>query len=363
MNIVPLKKKNLLEDFGSLLFESEEPVNVERLAILSRITEQETISILKQIEVVLLSVGLITEWAGGCVRVTSGPSQDFIKLYREGNKDNLAEVVNDFIRAKQLDGRRDLTLKGYSQQLIKFVLEIGKLVENIQVKDIRKYLMTQNEGNAKATIANKVAVLRSFFNWLEREELISKNPMNKIDTPRTDAKSQMRLTHEQVEQIREVAKGIDEVLFETLYSSGIRVSEAVGLDWNDLDLEKGVLVVRDGKGGKDRTTFLSTKACRRLRQYKSERKDVGEYVFRSNYRRRMSKETIERRIKNLGESANIKKVTPHTLRRTFATHLLSKGMEIEKVQILLGHEDIKTTQIYAETDLADAEYSYRKFME
>lgn len=352
------------EEFGALLFVTEEPVSVQRLALLSSVTEKEVLSSLKTIEDTAQRMGLVMERVDGNIKLSASPrSLEFIKKYRAGNVNNLLGVVEEFIHAKRLDGRRDLTLKGYSQQLVKFVLDVSKPVESVQVRDIRKYLMNQNKGNAKSTIANKVAVLRSFFAWLEREEIIIKNPMKKIDAPKKETKAQKVLSHEQIEQMREKARGINEVLFEVLYSSGIRVSEAVNLDWADLDLEKGVLLVRNGKGGKDRTTFLSTKACRRLRQYKALRKDNDIYVFRSNYKRRMSKETIERRIKFLGVIAGIPKITPHTMRRTFATHLLGKGMEIEKLQILLGHDDIKTTQIYAKTNLADAEYSYRKFME
>jgi len=273
--------------------------------------------------------------------------------------------VDEFIHVLNLRGRAETTIDNYENFLNYFIGFVDKEINTITVRDIRKVLMWEKKekGNKKSTISTKVSIIKSFFSWLEVEEIITSNPANKIEKPKINKnKKRKYLSHEQIEKLRESAeKLIDRVMVEVLYTSGIRVSEAVNLDWNNIDFESKNLFIQNGKGGKNRTTPISTKAILLLKKYLETRKDDEEWVFQSNFKRRMSKESIERHIRLLGEEAGIKKrITPHTLRHSLATHLLNQGLKINMVQKILGHSKLSTTQIYAKTNMDNIDYHYRK---
>jgi len=153
----------------------------------------------------------------------------------------------------------------------------------------------------------------------------------------------------------------DTVLFETLYSSGLRVSECSDLNWSDIDFIQNEIQVIEGKGKKNRITKLSIKAELLLKRYKNKRKDNNEWIFQSRYTRRMSRNTIERRIKKLGKRVGLDiNLTPHKLRHSFATNLSRKNVPIEVIKELMGHEDINTTMRYVEVDKNNIDYNYNQ---
>jgi integrase/recombinase XerD len=270
--------------------------------------------------------------------------------------------IQEFLLYHKLRSRRPSTLKSYEQFLTRFFGEVGKPPEDITTNEIRMFLMTEeSKGNKPATLVTKIAILRSFYTWLEREEYIVKNPMRRIDKPKLPQSLPKYLTYDELEAIREAAVTLmDQLLVEVLYCTGARVSELVAFDWADLDLEGKKALIRDGKGGKQRIVFLSTKAVRLLRRYKATRKDDDPYVFRSREKRRMSKESVEWHIRKLAKQAGIqKRVTPHCMRHSIATHLLAGRMPLEGVQKILGHTKASTTQIYAITQMALVEQDYR----
>lgn len=160
--------------------------------------------------------------------------------------------------------------------------------------------------------------------------------MRKIDKPKTDPPAPKYLTHEEIELIREACKKlIDRCLVEVMYGSGLRVSEVVALNWDDIDWQAKTITVRDGKGGKSRIVPISTKESLLLRRLKEQRRDNNPWVFQSQYRQRM-------------------------VRNSLATHLLEAGCPIDVVQAILGHEDISTAQVYAKTQRSTVETWYRK---
>src|SRR5690606_24101701 len=146
--------------------------------------------------------------------------------------------------------------------------------------------------------------LRSLFMWLEREELMEKITMLRIGAPVEDKPPPKFLTRAEIERLRDACRRpMERLVLEVLYSSWHRVSEAVALDWDDVNLDGKYLLVRDGKGGKARQAPLSTRAVMLLRQYREQRKDGNPWVLQSQFRRRMSKESIERTMRVLGERA------------------------------------------------------------
>lgn len=294
--------------------------------------------------------GICVSWDGGRVELVVNPR--FAGAVYQASRSDIErsyDLIEEYLSVQRQRGCRPKTIESYRLFLRRYAREVGRPVDEVDTRDVRRFLMTEEKrGNVLSTVASKIHRLSSLYKWLEREELIEKNPMLRIDAPKLPKRQPRWLTHEEIEQVREIARGMDRLLLEVLYSSGLRVSEAVALDWADLDLNSKTVTVRDGKGGKSRQTMLSTRAVMLLRQYQDKRADNDPWVFQSQFRRRMSKESIERRIRNLGDRAGLRRrLTPHRLRHSFARHLLEAGMPPDVLQALMGHEDIRTTQGYS----------------
>lgn len=272
--------------------------------------------------------------------------------------------LQDYLDAQRLRGRRMSTLEAYELFLARFLRTVGKPVTQITVKDVRLFLIREGDrGNKPATLASKIAKLRSFFRWLHRERLVREDPMELIDAPHVPEPPPKFLSYDEIEAVREAAVGhpVREVIVEVLYSSGMRVSELVALDWRDINLVLKQAAVRDGKGGKSRVVPLSTRAARLLQRLLERRKDKQLWVFRSQFNQRMSKATVQWHMRKLGEQAGLPfQLTPHQLRHSLATHLLNAGMPLDQIQLVLGHRNIQTTQRYARTQLQSVEQYYRR---
>ena len=274
------------------------------------------------------------------------------------------EHLQDYLDAQRLRGLRMSTLDAYEQFLARFIREIGKSVTTVTTRDLRRFLlMEERRGNKPATLASKISKLTTFFDWLQRERIIRENPMDLIDAPRIPEPPPKYLSYDELEAVREAAAGnlLRETLVETLYSSGVRVSELVALDRRDLNLTQKRATVREGKGGKSRVVPISTRASRLLQRLLDERTDNDPWVFRSQFDRRMSVSSVQWHIAKLGEQAKLMfQLTPHQLRHSLATHLLNAGMPLDQIQLILGHSNIQTTQRYARTQLQSAEQYYRR---
>lgn len=228
--------------------------------------------------------------------------------------------------------------------------------EAITVREFLTYLYGQNY--SKSTTARKLATLRSFYKFLMRRGLISVNPLSTIRTPRQDKRLPKCLDVEQIQKLLEtpgdadILSARDKAILEVLYSSGIRVSELVELDMSDLDLQEGVLRVR-GKGRKDRLAPIGSQAIKALQKYFEYRAGqsggqplVGR-VFLNKHGGPLSTRSVRRKLdKYLAMAGLDPGISPHTLRHSFATHLLNNGADLRSVQELLGHQSISTTQIY-----------------
>ncbi len=302
--------------------------------------------------------GLELRWVGESVEIV--PKHKYIQTLYSSKEDSYQRsnnLINAFLQAKQLAAT---TEKGYRSFLLRFASGLDVAIDDVDTQTIRAFLSEERRrGNSTNSIVTKIHKLNSLYNWLTLEEYIYKNPMNRVEKPQETKAPPKYLTYEELELLRESANGITKVIFETLYSTGLRVSELVDLDRQDIDFIEKTVWVRDGKGGKSRQSKLSTRAAMILKQYLSSRTDNEPWVFRSNYKRRMSTHSVGRYLRLLGERAGIRrKLTPHMLRHTFATHLLDSGTPIDLVQYLLGHESVKTTQVYAQTNPKNVEHFY-----
>jgi len=242
---------------------------------------------------------------------------------------------------------------------------ITAAIVNANVELLRKYLAHLAEQNySPATMARKIATLRSFYKWAQKRGLVPSNPMTMIRTPRQSKRLPRAITVEQVERLlsapddREALGSRDRAMLETLYSTGIRVSELVDLDVDDLDEQGEGLRVR-GKGKKERLVPLGSHALAAIRHYRQvlaaderlsgawnpDRRDRP--LFVNKHGGRLSSRSVRRKLdKYLKQVGLDPSISPHTLRHSFATHLLDNGADLRSVQELLGHQSLSTTQTY-----------------
>jgi integrase/recombinase XerC len=229
--------------------------------------------------------------------------------------------------------------------------------EPLTIREFLAYLYGQNY--TKSTTARKLATLRSFYKFLIRRGLVSVNPLSTIRTPKQDKRLPKCLDLEQVQKLldapgdTDLLAARDKAMLEVLYSSGIRVSELVDLEMADMDLQEGVLRVR-GKGRKDRLTPIGSQAIKALQRYFELRNSdprlaalTAGRVFLNKHGQSLSTRSVRRKLdKYLVQAGLDPGISPHTLRHSFATHLLNNGADLRSVQELLGHQSLSTTQIY-----------------
>lgn len=227
-----------------------------------------------------------------------------------------------------------------------------------------------------ATMARKIATLRSFYKWAEKRGLAASNPMLAIRTPKQGKRLPKAVSMEQIEKLlitpsdRDVLGLRDRAMLETLYSTGLRVSELVDLNFDDLDEAGEALRVR-GKGKRERMVPLGAHAMAAVKRYVAMvRSDsrfasqwgdtpAGKPLFLNKHGGRMSSRSVRRKLdKYLKESGLDPKISPHTLRHSFATHLLENGADLRSVQELLGHQSLSTTQVYTHLTAQRLKTSY-----
>jgi integrase/recombinase XerC len=241
---------------------------------------------------------------------------------------------------------------------------------------IRKYLSFLHRKNRKSSIARKLSTLRSFFKYLVREQIVPSNPAKGISTPKVERTLPTTLTVDETFRLMESPKSHpekssggpkekgsrDRAILELLYSSGLRVSELVGLNSNQLDLDLGVVRVM-GKGRKERIVPVGMKAIDALKVYLEERGGIKEEepVFVNFLGGRLTARSVGRLIKKYTRHSGIfRKVSPHSLRHTFATHLLDAGADIREIQEMLGHSSLSTTQRYTHVSMGKLMEVYDK---
>lgn len=278
-------------------------------------------------------------------------------------RDNSAEgVLKKFLATKRVEGMADSTLQRYAEINRALLNYLGKPLEEITTYDIRFYLsMRRQIGNvSNRTLDGMRRCYSSFFSWAAAEGVISHNPCAAVAQIKSRKMVKKPYSTTEMEQIREVcASKRDLALVDFLYCTGCRVSEVAGLDVADIDFEEMQCVVL-GKGNKERTVYLTEVATMHLQEYLSERTDSSEALF-AGKGHRLGKNGIEAVIKRLGARAGVENAHPHRYRRTLATNLLDKGMSIQDVAAILGHADLKTTQIYCYISQANVKIAYRKY--
>ena len=251
-------------------------------------------------------------------------------------------------------------------------VEMGK----VDRMAIRKYLSFLHRKNKKSSIARKISTLRSFFKYMVREQVIPSNPAKSVSTPKVEKTLPTTLTVDEAFRLMESPttisekpsegskeKGLrDRAILELLYSSGLRVSELVGLNSNQLDLDLGIVRVM-GKGRKERIVPVGVKAIEALEAYLEKRGmlEGEEPIFVNSLGGRLTARSVGRLMKRYTRHSGIfRKVSPHSLRHTFATHLLDAGADIREIQEMLGHSSLSTTQRYTHVSMGKLMEVYDK---
>ena len=283
-------------------------------------------------------------------------------------------ILAKFLNAKSIEGCADSTLEYYKHECSYFMRFVDKNLLTVENNDILSFLSFQKEkGNTAVTLNNKRGVLSALYQWLLNEGYMLVNPLKTVNKVRTPKVIKEHFTAIEIELLRnELYKSNTKpqlflrniAIFETLLSSGIRASELCNLNISDVDLTECTMLVH-GKGNKERIAYFNYKAQLAIEDYLKTRNDDLDILFKSERGKgeaRLNVGSLDRIISNLGKKANIK-AHPHKFRHTFATVMLEKGMSLEQVKTTLGHENIKTTQIYAKTSQKDVEMSHRNLIE
>ena len=253
--------------------------------------------------------------------------------------------------AKKL--RQELIVSGYSSRTVKmylcyfnkFAKFLKKPIEETERDDLVEFLAEKKEkgGVSNATLALVHAALHFFFHKVMRKKIV-----DDIKIAKKAKKLPVVLSQGEVKDLIKAAPAKrDRLMVEFLYSSGCRVSECVKLKTENLNFKERIASIRGGKGNKDRIIILSKEWLKHVNKYLKKKKIKSVFVFSKKNGKPLSSDTVQRVVKKAAEKAGIeKKVTPHTLRHSYATHLLEAGENIRKIQELLGHNDLSTTQIY-----------------
>lgn len=302
----------------------------------------------------------------------------------EGGKNE--DFIKHFLISKKVEGCTDRTIEYYGKTLKWVFSRVGKNADEITTDDIRIYLAVRQaqDGISKTTANNELRVLSSFFAHLAEEDVIVKSPCLKLHKIKQDKVKKKAFTEMDIEKIRYSCQTSRETaLIEVLLSTGCRISEVCSMEKEKVNEEMTII----GKGRKERKVYMNARAMLAVQHYLSERKDDNPYLFPAGIdiiHSKISRKGITQAnwyqnpdfigegyqdksglggiCRKIGKKAGVDNCHPHRFRRTCATSALKRGMPIEQVSKMLGHDSIATTQIYLDLDDKDLEIAHRKYV-
>lgn len=286
---------------------------------------------------------------------------------------NIEEELNDYINYISLERQLSKnTVDGYKRDLTAFFKYVNKSYKNISSKDIDNYISYMNKTSSPKTINRHIVSIKNYFRFLERKEKIKINPCANIVGVKFKKSIPHVLSEEEIDKLLDI-KVIDaktsrnKAMLELMYSSGLRISELLNLNLNDIDLDNN-FVKCFGKGSKERIIPISDFATDALIEYiniyrKTLLKDKeSDILFLNMHGNKLSRQGFFKILKELALEKGIKReFSPHTIRHSFATHLLNHGADLRSIQTMLGHENITTTEIYTHVSTNFAKDNYEKY--
>ena len=288
------------------------------------------------------------------------------ELEMKPEEDDSNNLIARFIAAKRIEGCSEKTLKYYQTTIDAMRASLGKNVRHINTEDLRTYLTEyqSKKQSSRVTIDNIRRILSSFFSWLEDEDYIIKSPVRRIHKVKTVSSIKETYSDEDLEKMRDNCEELRDIaMIDMLASTGMRIGEMVLLNRDDINFAERESVVF-GKGDKERIVYFDARAKLHLQEYLNSRTDDNPALFvtlRAPHER-IQIGGIEHRLREMGKRLNITKVHPHKFRRTLATMAIDKGMPIEQLQRLLGHQRIDTTLQYAMVKQSNVKTAHRKYI-
>lgn len=285
------------------------------------------------------------------------------------------DLINKFTEYLIIDKKySENTIKAYNNDLKKFKnffknKDINKINEN-NIREYLKYLNKENDDTR--TISHNISTLRSFYKFLLIEKILKNNPMEYIELPKTKKTLPKTLSIEEIDKLLDINltdsfSYRNKAMLELMYSSGLRVSELINVKIHDIDTSNCIIRIM-GKGSKERIVPLGDYAIRYIELYLKEhrekliKRELNDYLFLNNHGKKMTRQGFFKILKGIAREKNIKtEFSPHTLRHSFATHLLNGGADLRSIQEMLGHSDISTTQIYTHVSKEKLKENYNNF--
>ena len=273
-------------------------------------------------------------------------------------------LLNRYCACLMIGGKSTKTIAQYRRTAEKLSDAVQKNYTDIGVYDIRVFLAYEKQrGVSNRTLENTRANLSAFFQWMQQEDIIVKNPCMNIQPIKYTDKVRLPFSQVEIDALRFACKTPKErALVEFLLATGVRVSELANMDVADINFNTLTVHVKHGKGAKERTVYMNDLAKTHLQSYLLNRKMVGPYLFSNKKKERLNAGGIRHILNELGKRAEVENVHPHRFRRTFATGLSSRGMEIQEIQKLLGHSNINTTLEYIYTSDEKVHASYMRYI-
>lgn len=272
------------------------------------------------------------------------------------------KYIKLYLAMSKMSGKSERTIAAYDYLLNRYRLEIDKPVLKMNALEIQIWLAKVQQSASMRTCENYRSYLSSFYAWLFKENILTVNPMSKIEPVKYEDKVKQAFTEVDLDKLRSACSNEKErAIFELLVTSGARVSELCAMNKTDIDFAAKSVVIRKGKGGKQRFVYFSDVCREHLQTYLEKCIDDGPWLFSNKRHGRMNVRSVERMLFLLGQKAHVENVHPHRCRRTFATDMCRKGMDLSTLQTLMGHSNTNTTQGYVSLSQDHIHNQYNRY--
>lgn len=273
------------------------------------------------------------------------------------------KLIRRYRACLMVDGKSDKTAYQYTRTITKLSDMIRRPFTEMGAYDVRFFLaMEQERGVSNRTLENQRANISAFFQWMTADEIIPKNPVARIKPIKCVEEVKKPFSEVELDALRSSCQSLKErALIEMLVSTGVRVSELASMEIKDINLDTLSVHVIHGKGSKERITYTTPVAAKHLISYLRQRKEDGPALFYNKNHEPIEPGGIRHILNTIADRAGVSNTHPHRFRRTFATNLSRRGMEIQEIQKLLGHSNINTTLVYVNTDDSKVQASYKRY--
>ncbi len=274
------------------------------------------------------------------------------------------KLLKKYIGCMRIDGKSEKTIYQYTRSIQRFSDFVNKPLSDVGIYDVRFFLGCEKDrGISNRTIENCRANLSAFYTWMTLEEIIPKNPIQALKPIKYVDEIKKPFSDIEIDKMRSGVKSLKErALIEFLLATGVRVSELSSMKLEDINFRDYSVHVKYGKGGKERMTYITPVAINHLENYIMNRKFQGDALFYNQFNTVLQPDGIRFILNTISKRSGVANIYPHRFRRTFATTAVRKGLEVQEVQRLLGHENINTTMKYVYLDNENIKASYQRYI-